>query len=52
MRALPVIDGYTVDSRLREFRKLDRERGMVFVPFDSREGERLLARWRARWGQE
>jgi hypothetical protein len=52
MRALPVFDGFTVDGRLREFRKVDRERGMVFVPFDSPEGERLLARWREARGEE
>jgi len=52
MRALPVFDGFTVDLRLREFRKVDRERGLVFVRFDSPEGERLLARWREERGEE
>jgi len=43
MNILPVFNGYTVDERLREFRKMrygdDGDR--VFVPFDSPIGARL-----------
>jgi hypothetical protein len=46
-RRLPVFEGYTVDERLAEFRKLDRGRLPEFVPFSSAKGERLLARYRA-----
>ena len=47
LRELPVFEGYTVDDRLEEFRKL--ERGMLpeFVPFSSAKGVRLLRRYRA-----
>jgi hypothetical protein len=38
---LPVFEGYTVDERLGEFRKVSRETGMEFIPFDSEEGEAL-----------
>jgi hypothetical protein len=46
VRRLPVWRGWTVDERLREFRVLDRERGLVFVAFDSAEGAVLLAAYR------
>ena len=39
---LPTFEGYTVDIRLKEFRKVDPHLGMEFVPFDSHEGDRLL----------
>jgi hypothetical protein len=41
-RGLPVFRGWTVDERLREFRRMDRETGMVFLPFDSLDGLALL----------
>jgi hypothetical protein len=44
-RRLPVFEGYTVDERLREFRKVSMEHGFETVPFASRKGQRLLARW-------
>ena len=40
---LPVFRGFTVDARLREFRKAGREVGIEFVPFDSKKGRELLA---------
>ena len=42
MRVLPVFKGYTVDARLREFRRLRPGTRAVFIPFDSPQGERLL----------
>jgi len=39
---LPVFDGYTVDSRLREFRKANYPKELEFISFDSEEGEVLL----------
>jgi len=45
--ALPEFEGYTVDERLREFRKVDREKLTIeFVPFDSPKGRRLLRKMR------
>lgn len=41
MRELPKVDGYTVDERLREFRKLQLGH-QDFIPFDSPEGRKLL----------
>ena len=44
-RRLPSVDGYTIDERLREFRKVDWKRGepsIEFVPFESELGGRLL----------
>lgn len=47
-RKLPVFEGYTVDARLREFRKVERERGRIeFIPFRSPKGEKILERMRA-----
>jgi hypothetical protein len=43
---LPEFNGYTVDERLKQFRKVDREKPSVdFVDFDSEEGEKLLAEY-------
>lgn len=41
---LPKYKGYTVDYRLREFRKVDEglPYGIEFVPFDSDLGDQLL----------
>ena len=44
-RRLPVFEGYTVDERLQEFRKMSMEHGFETVPFSSRRGQRLLASW-------
>jgi len=43
MRLLPVVNGYVMDARCREFRRCDRELGLEFVPFDSVQGAVLLA---------
>lgn len=46
-RRLPVFKDYTVDVRLREFRKADYQRGLLeFVRFDSPKGRKLLERMR------
>ena len=42
VRALKVFRGYTVDMRLQEFRKAVSGKGLIFVPFTSRKGQRLL----------
>lgn len=43
VRKLPEVDGYTVDERLRQFRKVDASIPSIkFVPFDSQEGKKLL----------
>ena len=40
---LPEFKGYTVDERLKQFRKVDRGKPSIeFVDFDSEEGEKLL----------
>ena len=47
LRQLPTHEGFTIDERLREFRRVTWDAkgnpAMDFVPFDSDEGERLLA---------
>ncbi len=40
---LPEFKGYTVDFRLREFRKVDRSRGIEFIKFDTEKGYYLLS---------
>jgi len=47
VRALPVFRGWTVDERLREFRMMQREVGFVILPFDSADGQELLAAYLA-----
>ncbi len=42
MNELPTFNGYTVDVRLREFRRAGPEIGLEVVPFDSVEGQRLI----------
>ena len=39
---LPIFQGYTVDVRLKEFRRADPNKGLEFVNFDSSKGETLL----------
>ena len=40
---LPEFKGYTVDNRLRQFRKVDRSKPSIeFVDFDSDKGKELL----------
>ena len=41
-KALPIFRGYTVDWRLREFRKVEFGKKMEFIPFDSEQGIALL----------
>lgn len=40
-----MIDGYTVDSRLREFRKLVIGESAEFISLDSEKGEELLCKY-------
>ena len=42
---LPTFRGYTVDIRLKEFRKIYKTRLMDFIPFDSPQGDKLLTAW-------
>jgi hypothetical protein len=43
---LPEFKGYTVDERLKQFRKVDRDKPSIeFVDFDSDEGQELLAEY-------
>ncbi len=39
---LPTFKGYTVDVRLRQFRKADYGHKIEFVEFDSEKGRKLL----------
>ncbi len=39
---LPTYHGYTVDLRLREFRKAIPDVTLEFIPFDSPKGKELL----------
>ena len=39
---LPTFKGYTVDLKLKEFRKAIPEVILEFIPFDSPKGEKLL----------
>jgi len=48
MRQLPTVDGYTVDERLREFRKVKFEDGdpsIEFIPFDTEKGIELCEKY-------
>jgi hypothetical protein len=40
---LPTFKGYTVDMRLREFRKVTSGEKLEFIPFNSPEGKKLFA---------
>ena len=40
---LPIFKEYTVDERLREFRKMVYGKPLVFIPFNSVKGQELLA---------
>jgi hypothetical protein len=43
---LPEFKGYTMDEKLGQFRKVDREKPSIeFVDFDSEEGQELLAEY-------
>jgi len=44
VKKLPEFKGYTVDDRLKQFRKVDHAKPSIdFVDFDSEEGKELLA---------
>ena len=42
IRQLPTFKGYTVDVRLKQFRRVDALWGMEFIDFDTPQGEALL----------
>jgi hypothetical protein len=42
MRHFPTYNGYTVDVRQREFRRVSQEAGSEIVLFDSEEGQRII----------
>lgn len=43
VKELPTFKGYTVDERLKQFRKVDKTKPSIdFVDFDSEEGQQLL----------
>ncbi len=46
MRALPTFKGYTVDERLREFRKVEYGKHFEFISFSSEKGQKLLSYYR------
>jgi len=47
VRILPTFNGFTVDMRLKEFRKAIPDVALEFVPFNSPKGEKLLAELKA-----
>ena len=42
MRQLPTFKGFTVDLRLKEFRKAEYGKALEFIPFDSEKGQKLI----------
>lgn len=42
IKKLPVFNGYTVDLRLQEFRKIKMDKLPEFIPFTSDKGANLL----------
>jgi len=42
VKQLPSVKGWTMDVRLKQFRKVDPQKGIVFVDFKSAEGDSLL----------
>ena len=46
VRRLPEFRGYTVDVRLREFRRMVLGETPEFIPFDSEKGRELTAEMR------
>ncbi len=42
IRVLPVYDGWTIDLRCRQFRKVHDDGWIDFLDFDTGEGDRLL----------
>ena len=47
-RQLPAFDGYTVDIRMREFRKAEYGKALEFIPFDSPRGKQILERMKGK----
>lgn len=47
VKELPKFKGYTVDVRLREFRKINYGEIPEYIPFDSPKGQQLLSEMRA-----
>lgn len=46
VKKLPEFKGYTVDERLKQFRKVDCKKPSIeFVDFDSEEGQELLSQY-------
>jgi hypothetical protein len=43
VRILPTFKGYTVDMRLKEFRRAIPEVTLEFIPFNSPDGQKLLS---------
>jgi len=46
MRILPIYKGYTVDERLKEFRKLKYGEMPEFISYESNYGKKLLSQYR------
>jgi hypothetical protein len=47
---LPTFRGYTIDARLKQFRKVLRDNGIDFIDFDSEEGQEMLEEIREYFG--
>jgi len=43
-KQLPIFKGYTIDVRLRQFRKVIGQK-IIFIEFDSEKGENLLSKY-------
>ena len=43
IRRLPTFQGYTIDVRLKEFRKVEWDRLPEFTAFESEDGRKILA---------
>lgn len=50
VRILPEFNGYTVDVRLKQFRKVSSEPNIEFIDFDSEKGKTLLAEYESNNG--
>jgi len=44
VKKLPILNGYTVDIRLRQFRKV-RGETIIFIDFNTEKGEHLLSEY-------
>ena len=42
VKKLPTFRGYTVDIRLKQFRKIDPKNNIDFIDFNTQEGDKLL----------